>query len=66
MANLANNLARNLRDIRGEQTQRAFAQKIGIDQAHLNRIEQAKENITLKTIQKLCDRLGISIGELFK
>jgi transcriptional regulator with XRE-family HTH domain len=65
MADLAKNLARKLKKLRGEQTQREFAKKLGIKQPHLNRIEQAKENITLRTIQKMCDRLGCSIGRLF-
>ena len=57
MADLAKNLARKLKRLRGEQTQRVFAKRLGITQPHLNRIEQGKENITLKTIQKLCNRL---------
>jgi transcriptional regulator with XRE-family HTH domain len=65
MVDLAKNLARKLKRLRGEETQRAFAKKLGITHPHLNRIEQAKENITLKTIQKMCDRLGYSIGRLF-
>ena len=66
MANVAKNLARNLKARRGDETQRAFALKLGIKQPHLNRIEQCKENITLKTIQKLCDNLKCSVGDLFK
>jgi len=65
MADLAKNLARTLKKLRGEQTQREFAKKLGVSQPHLNRIEQAKENITLKTVQKMCDRLRFSIGRLF-
>jgi transcriptional regulator with XRE-family HTH domain len=60
---LVKNLAKVIRALRGDQTQRAFARKLGIDQAALNRIEQGKENITLKTIQKLCNSLRFSVGE---
>ena len=62
---LKKNLARRLQKLRGDMTQREFARKIGISQPHLNRIEQGKENITLRTIQTISDRLKCSIGWLF-
>ena len=58
------NLARRLQELRGDMTQRAFAERIGISQPHLNRIEQAKENVTLRTLQTITDRLKCSIGWL--
>ena len=61
---LKKNLARRLQKLRGEMTQREFARKIGISQPHLNRIEQAKENLTIRTLQKITDRLKCSIGWL--
>lgn len=65
MVDLAKGLAKRLRELRGEQTQRAFARKLGIDQAALNRIEQSKENITLATIQKICNNLKCKVSWLF-
>lgn len=65
MVDLRKQLARKLKTLRGDETQRAFARKLGIDASHLNRIEQGKENITINTIQKLCNSLKCSIGELF-
>lgn len=66
MTDLATSLANRLRRLRGKQTQRVFAHRLGIDHATLNRLEQAKENITLATIQKMCDHLGCSVGWLFE
>lgn len=64
MSNLAKNLARTLRQLRGDQTQRVFARRLGLDQATLNRMEQSRENITLRTIQKMCDHLRCTAGRL--
>ena len=63
---LALKLARHLKRLRGEQTQRAFARKLGISQTTLNHLEQAKDNVTLKTVQIVCNRLKCSIGSLFE
>jgi DNA-binding Xre family transcriptional regulator len=66
MERLEKRLARTLRRLRGDATQRDFAQKLGIDHGSLNRIEQAKQNVTIKTLNKLCERLRCSIEDLFK
>lgn len=65
MVDLRKNLAKNLKALRGERSQREFARQLGIRQPHLSRIEQAKENITVATIQKLTNRLRCSVGWLF-
>lgn len=65
MDNLAKGLAKRLKELRGDQTQRGFAKKLGIDVATLNRIEQKRENITLKTVQKICKNLKCKVGWLF-
>ncbi len=65
MTDLASQLAQRIRTLRGTQTQRAFAKRLGIDHATLNRVEQGKENITLRTIQKICDHWPCTIGWLF-
>lgn len=64
-ARLASNLARRIRELRGDQTQREFAEKLRISHATVNRLEQEKENISLKTIQRICDRLKCRVGWLF-
>ena len=65
MESLSSKLARKIKTLRGEQTQREFARKLGVSQTTLNHIEQGKENVTLKTIQKVCTRLNCTIGWLF-
>ena len=59
-------LAKKLQTLRGEQTQGAFARKLGISRATLNRLENANQNITLKTLDQLCKSLKCTIGDLFK
>lgn len=65
MADLAEQLARRLRELRGDLTQEAFARRLGINQATLNRLELQKQNVTLATLQKICDRLNCTICGLF-
>ena len=65
MAALSKQLANRIRELRGDLTQEAFAQRLGIHQATLNRIEQQKQNVTLATLQKICQRLDCSIASLF-
>jgi len=63
---LAAKLAKNLRALRGEQTQGAFARKLGISRATLNRLESISQNTTLKTLNQITKSLGCDIGDLFK
>lgn len=62
----AKHLSRNLRRLRGDlgMTQVQFASKLGISQASLNRLEQASQNVSLKTIELLCRRLKVSPDKL--
>ena len=63
---LVENLARNLRALRGNKTQDAFARKLGISQATLARLESGAQNTTVKTLQQICKALRCNIGELFR
>ncbi|WP_089945568.1 helix-turn-helix domain-containing protein [Candidatus Entotheonella palauensis] len=58
-------LADELRRRRGERSQRQFALQLGIGRSTYNRIEMGEENLTLNTLDTICKRLGISIGQLF-
>ncbi len=57
-------LAAYLRTRRGKQTQQAFADRLGISQSTLNRIEQGEQNVTIDTLELLCKRLKCRIGDL--
>ena len=65
MSDIAKELAKCIKELRGDMTQREFAKKLNINVGTLNRIEQAQENITLKTIQRMCLSLNCSVGSLF-
>jgi len=62
---LSDKLASNLRDRRGEKTQDAFARKLGISRATLNRLESASQNTTINTLEQICKSLRCSVGDLF-
>lgn len=66
MGKLSKKLSKNLKKMRGELTQVQFARKLGISKSSLNRLEIGEQNVSLKTIEKLCNRLKIFIGELFQ
>ncbi len=59
-------LGRNIRDKRKEEglTQEALAEKADINPKYLGKIERAKTNVSLLTLSKICDALGISLCEL--
>ena len=59
-------LARNIRALRGDKTQDAFARKLGISQSTLARLESGVQNTTIKTLQQICKALRCDIGELFR
>lgn len=63
---LVDNLAKNIRALRGDKTQDAFARKLGISQATLARLESGAQNTTIKTLQQICKALRCDIGELFR
>lgn len=62
--NFRKNLALNIRARRGKLTQKQFARKLGIDQASVNRIELGEQNVTIDTLQLICNRLKCDAGEL--
>jgi DNA-binding XRE family transcriptional regulator len=63
---ISEKLANNLRTRRGEQTQDAFARKLGISRATLNRLESSSQNTTLKTLNQITKSLKCDVGDLFK
>ena len=66
MQTLADRLAKKLHALRGDVPQRAFARKLGVSVATLNRLESCQQNVTLSTIEKICKRLKCKIGDLFE
>lgn len=63
---LAKQLAEFLRKKRGDLTFQQFSRKTGISDSTLHRLELAEQNITINTLEHLCDRLKCSVGEIFQ
>ncbi|WP_375210702.1 helix-turn-helix domain-containing protein [Hyphococcus sp.] len=64
MARLRQILASKIRRRRGTLTQQDFARRIGLHQASINRIELGTQNVTIDTLQLLCDRFNCSAADL--
>lgn len=47
-------------------TQNGLAEKAGVSQTHLRRVELGQADITIGHLQLLCDAMSISMGEFFK
>lgn len=47
-------------------TQNGLAEKAGVSQTHLRRVELGQADITIGHLQLLCDAMSISIQEFFK
>ena len=62
---LAKQLAGFLRKRRGDLTYQQFSRKMGISDSTLHRMELAQQNVTLKTLEQICDRLKCSISDVF-
>jgi len=58
----------NLRKIRLSKgmSQSQLAEKIGSDKSYISTIEHGKKNLTLETMSKLAQALGVSREELMK
>ena len=62
---LKDQLAKFLRDKRGELTLLQFARKLGISDSTLQRLEIGDQNITLKSLQRIVDRLNCEMADIF-
>jgi DNA-binding Xre family transcriptional regulator len=65
MGNLAKRLAKRLVELRGDMAQYHFARRLGVSKSSLNRMELGDQNVSLKTIEKLCARLKCDVADLF-
>lgn len=65
MCSLPQRLAKKLREARGEASQLRFSEKLGISHTSLNRMEMGQQNVTLATLELLCQRLKCDVGDLF-
>jgi transcriptional regulator with XRE-family HTH domain len=65
---LARRLADSLRAMRAAAglTQTGMARRLGVSQPTLNRLENAGQNTTLKTLDQLCRALRCDVRDLFE
>ena len=55
-------IGRQLRQLRGEQSQEIFAKKLGMQRSQLSRLENGdKSGPTLRTLTQVADRLGMRL-----
>ena len=59
---------KKIRELRKKQgiSQEAFANKIGMDRTYYSSIENGKHNLSLLSIKKISDGLGIDLKNLFE
>ena len=61
----AKQLAKFLKKKRGDLTFQQFSKKVGISDSTLHRMEMAEQNVTLKTLEQICNRLKCKISDVF-
>jgi transcriptional regulator with XRE-family HTH domain len=59
---LQQRLGANLRSLRQKEglSQEAFADLLGVHRTYMGGLERGERNVTLRTVERLADRLGIS------
>lgn len=65
MVQLRMRLAIFIREKRGTATQREFARKIGVAQSTIMRIENLDQNVTIDTLERLCQIFHTDVEGLF-
>lgn len=65
MGKLASRLATRLRTLRGDETLVDFARRLGISKSSLARMEMGDQNVSLKSLDRLCARLKCDVADLF-
>ena len=61
-------LAMNIRDLRKQlkMTQEEAAEATGLNWRHWQKMEAGEVNVTLSTLSKICQGLGVEVGSLFE
>lgn len=47
-------------------SQNEFARNLGVDRTYLSRVESGKQNITIDTLELICNELNVSLSDFFK
>lgn len=61
-------VGRQIRDARKEKglTQKELGEKLGVADSVITNYESGKQNLTIETLQKIADALGIEFGTFLK
>lgn len=51
--------------MRSGYTQNGLAERAGVSQSHLRRVERGEADITISHLEMLCDAMGISLKDFF-
>ncbi len=62
------NVSKRIRYLREKcgYTQNGLAERAGVSQTHLRRVELGQADITVSHLQLLCDAMGVSLAEFFE
>ena len=63
---LEENIARNLKKLRGDMSQVQFSKKVGIAQSTLNRIENLEASPTIHLLEKVARKLKVRVEDLLE
>jgi len=50
-----------IKEQKGEKTQSQFAKEIGISRTYINDLIQGKRNLSIKTLEKIANKMGYSV-----
>jgi transcriptional regulator with XRE-family HTH domain len=64
-ASLENQLARFLKERRGDLTYAEFSRKLGFPPSTLHRLEQGSQSITLRGLQQILRKLKCGLADVF-
>lgn len=61
-------VGQQIRDARKEKnlTLKELGEKVGVSESVMSRYEKGKQNLTLETLQKVADALGLNFNTAFK
>ena len=68
MEDIQKRIGSNIRKLRTEAgfTQDVFAERAGLNRAHMGEIERGESNITIQTLKLIADTLRVKIADLVK
>ena len=68
VGDLQKTVGRNLRAYRMERglSQEAFAEVLGVHRTYMGGVERGERNLTLKSVERMAEKLGMEVLELMK